>query len=142
MKKKIISSLLAVCMTLSLTMTACADQEPMEDHFADAMQISSAADRLPFTDISADDSYAEAVRYCYEHGMFAGTTGTTFAPDGVLSRTMLATVFYRMAGSPSNVVMQRLLEKLGFARRGIVHVPEDDDPRLAFEKSGGATGGA
>ena len=35
-----------------------------------------------------------------------------------------------------NTVMQNLLVKHGFVQRGIVHVPEDDDPRLAFEKSG------
>ncbi|MBQ8082386.1 MAG: GNAT family N-acetyltransferase [Clostridia bacterium] len=33
-----------------------------------------------------------------------------------------------------NLPMQRLLEKLGFTRRGIIHVAEDHDPRLAYEK--------
>ena len=33
-----------------------------------------------------------------------------------------------------NVVMQRLLAKLGFERRGIIHVVEDDYPRFAYEK--------
>lgn len=33
-----------------------------------------------------------------------------------------------------NRVMQRTLEKLGFTRRGIIHVQEDNDPRIAFEK--------
>lgn len=33
-----------------------------------------------------------------------------------------------------NKVMQRTLTKLGFSRRGIVHVPEDTDTRIAFEK--------
>ena len=33
-----------------------------------------------------------------------------------------------------NKVMQRTLEKLGFTRRGIIHVREDSDPRIAFEK--------
>ncbi len=33
-----------------------------------------------------------------------------------------------------NVVMQNLLTKLGFAQRGIIHVVEDNDPRLAYEK--------
>ena len=34
-----------------------------------------------------------------------------------------------------NLVMQNMLKKLGFEYRGIVHVEEDDDPRLAYEKS-------
>ncbi len=33
-----------------------------------------------------------------------------------------------------NTVMQNLLKKLGFAYCGIIHVEEDDDPRLAYEK--------
>ena len=33
-----------------------------------------------------------------------------------------------------NVVMQNLLAKLGFVQRGIIHVEEDNDPRLAYEK--------
>jgi len=33
-----------------------------------------------------------------------------------------------------NAVMQRLLEKLGFARRGTIYVREDNDPRIAYEK--------
>ena len=34
-----------------------------------------------------------------------------------------------------NRVMQRLLDKLGFVRCGIIHVQEDNDPRLAYEKA-------
>ncbi len=33
-----------------------------------------------------------------------------------------------------NRVMQRVLEKLGFVRCGIIHVVEDNDPRFAYEK--------
>ena len=33
-----------------------------------------------------------------------------------------------------NRVMQRLVEKLGFVRCGTIHVTEDNDPRLAYEK--------
>ncbi len=34
-----------------------------------------------------------------------------------------------------NKVMQGMLKKLGFTHCGTVYVEEDDDPRLAFEKS-------
>ncbi len=37
-----------------------------------------------------------------------------------------------------NTVMQSLLRKLGFVHCGTIFVEEDDDPRLAFEKTGGA----
>ena len=33
-----------------------------------------------------------------------------------------------------NTVMQRTLAKLGFSRRGIIYVEEDNDPRIAFDK--------
>ena len=36
---------------------------------------------------------------------------------------------------PDNLVMQGLLAKLGFERRGIIHVEEDDYPRFAYEKT-------
>ena len=35
-----------------------------------------------------------------------------------------------------NTVMQQLLKKLGFVHCGTIYVEEDDDPRLAFEKTG------
>ncbi|MBQ8306916.1 MAG: GNAT family N-acetyltransferase [Blautia sp.] len=35
-----------------------------------------------------------------------------------------------------NTVMQKLLKKLGFVHCGTIYVEEDNDPRLAFEKSG------
>lgn len=40
----------------------------------------------------------------------------------------------RMDTHGDNLVMQKLLLKLGFTRCGIVHVQEDPDPRFAFEK--------
>ena len=39
----------------------------------------------------------------------------------------------RIDTHPDNRVMQKLLESLGFERRGIIHVQEDNDPRIAFE---------
>lgn len=33
-----------------------------------------------------------------------------------------------------NSVMQKLLEKLGFEKCGIIHVRQDNDPRIAYEK--------
>ena len=100
MKKKLGSLLLAICTVLSLAMTACAAREVPEAD-GDVSPVSAASQELPFTDIPADAWYTDEVRYCYEHGIFAGTSDTTFSPDGTLSRAMLAAVFYRMAGSPS-----------------------------------------
>ena len=40
----------------------------------------------------------------------------------------------RMDTHTDNTVMQNLLTKLGFEKRGIIHVVEDDYPRFAYEK--------
>ena len=40
----------------------------------------------------------------------------------------------RMDTHADNIVMQNLLNKLGFEKRGIIHVIEDDYPRFAYEK--------
>ena len=55
---------------------------------------------LPFTDIADNAWYADAVHYVYKHGLMAGTSATTFAPDVTTSRSMIATILWRMAGSP------------------------------------------
>ncbi|MBQ4382670.1 MAG: S-layer homology domain-containing protein [Oscillospiraceae bacterium] len=56
--------------------------------------------RDTFRDVSADDAFYAAVYHCFDKGWFVGATEDTFSPDGTMSRAMLATVLYRMAGSP------------------------------------------
>lgn len=63
------------------------------------------------------------------HGVGAACVDWAFARCGHL----------RMDTHPDNVVMQGLLGKLGFVRCGIVHVPEDPNPRIAYEKLPGGT---
>ena len=55
---------------------------------------------LPFTDVPEDAWYADAAAYVYKHGLMAGTSATTFAPEVTTSRAMIATILWRMAGSP------------------------------------------
>ena len=55
---------------------------------------------LPFTDVPEGAWYEDAAAYVYEHGLMAGTSTTTFAPDATTSRSMIATILWRMAGSP------------------------------------------
>ena len=40
----------------------------------------------------------------------------------------------RIDTHPDNRVMQHVLESLGFSRRGIIHITQDNDPRIAFER--------
>ncbi len=55
----------------------------------------------PFADVNADDWYYEYVRYAAENNLMNGMTETTFAPDNNLTRAMLVTVLYRLAGEPA-----------------------------------------
>ena len=41
----------------------------------------------------------------------------------------------RMDTHGDNVVMQHLLEKLGFERCGVIYVEKDNDPRIAYERT-------
>ena len=56
--------------------------------------------KADFSDAPADAWYAEAVQYVYENGLMTGTSDTTFSPDLTTSRSMIATILWRMAGSP------------------------------------------
>ena len=56
---------------------------------------------LPFTDVPKQQWYYNTVSYCYSHGIITGTTDTTFSPNENLSRAMLVTILWRMAGTPS-----------------------------------------
>ena len=41
---------------------------------------------------------------------------------------------FRIDTHPANLVMQNLLKKEGLIYRGVIHVLEDNDPRIAFER--------
>lgn len=55
---------------------------------------------LPFTDVPESTWYADGVRYVYENGLMSGVSATSFGPDVTTSRAMIATILWRMAGSP------------------------------------------
>lgn len=56
---------------------------------------------LPFADVSGSDWFYNDVRYVYEKGIMDGTGADRFAPNAPLTRAMIVTILYRMAGSPS-----------------------------------------
>ena len=56
---------------------------------------------IPFADVSQDAWYYDAVQYVYEKGLMNGTSSTSFSPNSSLSRGMVITMLYRMAGSPA-----------------------------------------
>lgn len=54
-----------------------------------------------FRDIPQNAYYAEAARYCLEHGLVSGTAEGVFSPNMVLSRGMLVTILWRNEKSPA-----------------------------------------
>ena len=61
----------------------------------------AAAGGSSFSDVIPGAWYAGAVSYVYDNGLMAGVSSSTFAPELSMSRAMLATVLYRLAGSPA-----------------------------------------
>ena len=55
----------------------------------------------PYTDVLDGNWAVEAVNYVTDKNFMKGLSETTFGPNGALTRGMLVTVLYRMAGSPA-----------------------------------------
>lgn len=62
---------------------------------------------LPFLyrDVLESDWYYGAVRYMVDNGLMEGMTADTFAPDLEISRAMIVTVLFRLAGSPKTEIV-------------------------------------
>ncbi len=82
--KRYTALLLILILSISLTVTVFA-----------------AVDDTGFSDVDSDVWYAEAIMYCREHNLMAGTGNNQFAPESNLSRAQLAAVLYRMEGTPA-----------------------------------------
>ena len=54
----------------------------------------------PFTDVSEKDWFYGDVMFVYENGLMLGTSKTLFSPYGTATRGMMATILWRMEGSP------------------------------------------
>jgi len=62
-----------------------------------------------FSDIDDNSVYAEAIKYCKDNDLMAGTSQIEFSPNENTSRAMLVTILYRNSGSPlvmGNTVFQ------------------------------------
>ena len=56
---------------------------------------------LPFTDVSSDKYYWNALRWAYYTGICSGTSDTTFSPNKTCKREEVVTFLYAAAGKPS-----------------------------------------
>jgi len=60
----------------------------------------------PFYDVCRTDWYYDAVNFVVKEGLFAGMSEHEFGPSSVMSRAMVMTVFYNLAGCPSKEMAQ------------------------------------
>ncbi len=54
----------------------------------------------PFEDVKTESWFYDSVKYVYEQGMMVGTDSTHFSPNLNTSRAMIATILWRLSGSP------------------------------------------
>lgn len=55
---------------------------------------------VPFNDVSYGDWYYNAVQFVYSKGIMDGVDYYKFAPNGTITRGMIVTMLWRMAGEP------------------------------------------
>lgn len=60
----------------------------------------TAVSELPFTDVSVDAWFYDAIKAAYDAELMDGVSETTFEPDTAMNRAMLVTMLYRLEGSP------------------------------------------
>lgn len=85
------------------TFTMPASRVTISASFAPMQEPKPEPSSLPFTDISTEDWYAEAVKFVYDNGLMAGTSDTTFSPNETTTRGMIVTILYRLEGEPAAV---------------------------------------
>ena len=79
--------------------TEPAEPEPTEPQPEPMPNVEIDMDRLPFSDVPENAWYRDAVSYVYRNNLMSGTSATTFDPTRNMTRGMLVTVLYRIAGS-------------------------------------------
>ena len=90
--------------------------EPTEPQPEQMPEVEIDMDRLPFTDVPENVWYRDPISFVYRNGIMSGTSATTFDPAMSMTRGMLVTVLYRIAGSE----------------------PVSDQERACFDDIGGA----
>ena len=55
---------------------------------------------LPFNDVPESYWAYDAIQYVYGEGLMAGTSGSTFNPEGTTTRGQIVTILWRLSGSP------------------------------------------
>lgn len=75
-------------------------ENPGETENKDETENNNGTAEFPFIDVEKDFWGYEGIAYCYENGIMNGMADDTFEPETVLSRAMVTTMLYRLAGEP------------------------------------------
>lgn len=67
----------------------------------------AAGTELPFKDVKKTNWYYDYVKFVYEEGVMTGLNETTFGPNEAITRAMVVTVLYRLAGEPEVAVNKK-----------------------------------
>ena len=73
--------------------------EPTEPTPEQMPEVEIDMDRLPFSDVPENAWYRDGISYVYRNDLMSGTSATTFSPAMSMTRGMLVTVLYKIAGS-------------------------------------------
>ena len=91
---------LTLTVDANTTVTAVFTQIPSSGGSTDG-STTEPADETPFTDVSADSPYADAILWAAKNGVTQGKTATTFGPSDPCTRGQIVTFLWRAAGSPA-----------------------------------------
>jgi len=64
----------------------------------------------PFQDVRRSNWFYHAVAFVFHQDLMSGTSGISFAPTSELSRAMLVTILWRMAGEPAASIPHPFLD--------------------------------
>ena len=88
----------------TVTMTCRAVKDGYTDAGVQTLTLTAsgvkAAWENPYSDVANDNWYYDCVQYVTEQELFDATGAGKFSPDAPMTRAMLATALYRMAGRP------------------------------------------
>lgn len=85
--------------TVIVTVTSGAAQLGIQGNFA---YTASGVQTAPFYDVSEGDWFCGPVDYVCRNGLFSGMEVNRFGPGESMTRAMLMTVLYRLAGAPED----------------------------------------
>lgn len=90
----------AVTMTCRAVKDGCTDAGAVTLTLSPSGRYTGGASCDLFSDVQSGSWYYSYVQYVMENGLFDATGPAAFSPEEPMTRAMLATALYRMAGSP------------------------------------------